>query len=227
MSILIKIICPVGIITATDTREVYSRVDVNNEQKIIINHYDGVSKTYKKGKYVISICGNAYIDDAQIKDLFPNFLENFDEHIELNQLADEILNLYKKLDKSFSTKYYISFFDKTPPNSKYFNFHKQEPCLYMVDSKDEAVKRLNIDDDGFTYGIFWGGVTDKIEEVLKEKRKHINTNQFTIESSLDFITKVIQDVQNIFKNRNEYSTVGGEIDLYIQTKNGIDIKKLH
>lgn len=225
MSILLKIICPQGIITATDTREAYSKIDVSGK-KVFISHFDGVSKSYVKGKYLISICGNAYINSLQIKDIFPDFLNKLDDQISFAQLTNEIFKLYGDSSKIHSTYYYISFYEKASSDSKYYNYFKVEPYLYMLDTKELKVKRLNVDEDGFTFGLFWGGVTDKIDTALKDKRAQIDTNKFTVDSSIDFIKKAISDVLLIFEEQDEYPTVGGDIDLFIQTEKGIATRKL-
>ena len=225
MSILLKIICPQGIITATDTREAYSKIN-DSGKKIFISHLDGVSKSYVKEKYLISICGNAFINSFQIKDIFPDFLNKLDDKISFEQLTYEILKPYKNSPIIHSTYYYISFYEKASFNSKYYTNFKIEPSLYMLDSKELKVKRLNIDEDGFTFGLFWGGVTDKINAVLKNKRSQIDTNKFTVDSSIDFIEKAISDVLLIFDEQNEYPTVGGDIDLFIQIEKGIETRKI-
>ena len=61
---------------------------------------------------------------------------------------------------------------------------------------------------------------------MKEKRTHIDTNQFTIDSSIDFINTTISDVQLIFEEQDEYSTIGGVIDLFIQTEKGIETRNI-
>ena len=170
MSILLNIICPKGIISATDTREVYSKIDKLGK-KVFISHLDGISKSYVKGKYLISISGNAYINSLQIKDIFPDFLNKLEDQISFTQLINEIFKLYQN-----SIKYH--------------------------------------------------SVTDKIDTVLKEKRTHIDTNQFTIDSSIDFINTTISDVQLIFEEQDEYSTIGGVIDLFIQTEKGIETRNI-
>jgi hypothetical protein len=226
MSILIKVICPQGIITATDSREVYSEFDKFSGKKVFISHSDGISKSYIKGKYLISICGNAYINSLQIKDIIPNFFNNLDDQITFTQLINEIFKLYKSSAINHSTYYYISFYEKSSPDSKYYEYFKIEPNLYMLDSKEQKVKRLNMDEDGFTLGIYWGGVSDKVETVLKEKRAKIDTNQFSVDSSINFIKETISDVLLIFEEQDEYPTIGGGIDLFIQTEKGIETQKI-
>lgn len=55
MSILLKVISPCGIITTTDTREVYSKTYKILSEKVCKSYVDGVLKSYIKGKYLISI----------------------------------------------------------------------------------------------------------------------------------------------------------------------------
>ena len=70
MSLIIKIVCPEGIITVSDTREVYSTIDEINGTKKYINHKDGIAKSFLKNKISIAIAGNAFIGKKQIKDFF-------------------------------------------------------------------------------------------------------------------------------------------------------------
>lgn len=215
---IIKVACPYGIITASDTREVYSTVDKITGKKNYISHIDGVNKSFLKNNISIAIVGNAYIGQKQIKDFFPDFLSKLDDEIKVDSLINEISNLYTGLDKH-RTKYYLSFYDKAPLNSKYITNYKIEPYLLILNTENMNVDRINCDEDGFTFGFFWGGENGRISTVLTEKRAEINTNTLTIQSSIQLIKNIFIEVQNDFKITEEYPTVSEQIDITIQSTN--------
>lgn len=218
MSLIIKIICPYGIITASDTREVYSKVDKTTKKKIYINHLDGVNKSFLKNNISIAISGNAYIGEIQLKDFFPEFLSKLDNEIKCEDLINEIANLYKGFEKH-STKFHISLYDKAPLNSKYITHFKTEPFLFILNTENMNVERINCDEDGFTFGFFWGGENGRISKSLSEKRVGINANNLNIESSIELIKNIFSEVQTDFKIAEEYPTVSEQIDITIQKTN--------
>lgn len=215
MSLIIKIICPEGIITGTDSREVYSMIDLKSSKKIYTGHIDNVPKSFLKKNLSIAICGNANIGKTKIKDFFQDFLNQLDDDIEYDSLIGEIINLYDA-EMNYKTKYFISFYDKISPTSKYRFYYKFEPFLYCLDTTEMKIERMNEDEDGFTHGIYWGGENDRISISLKEKRSHIDTNKLTIKSSIDLIISVFQEVQDNFIENKEYQTVSRQIDLTVQ-----------
>ena len=222
MSLIIKIVCPEGIITASDTREVYSTTDQISGKKNYINHKDQIAKSFLKNKISIAIAGNAYIGKKQIKDFFSEFLVNLDTEIKHNQLINEISNLYKDTCKH-STKYYFSFYDEIGINSKYRNHYEFEPFVYCFDTKEMSLKRLNEDEDGFTLGVFWGGESDRISKSLLDKRANLDTNRLTIETSIELIKNVFKEIGADFIDNNEYPTISEQFDITIQTLNKTEI----
>lgn len=216
MSLIIKLVCPAGIITASDTREVYSTVDKSTGEKNYINYSDGIKKSFLINKISIAIAGNANIGDKQLKDFFPEFLSSLESEIKYDNLIIEISNLYKGL-KKHSTKYFISFYDEISLNSVYSNYFKFEPYLFCLDTENMSINRLNHDEDGFTFGFFWGGENERISKTLREQRTGINANNLTIESSIQLIKNIFREVQNDFKVTKEYPTVSENIDITIQT----------
>lgn len=222
MSLIIKIVCPEGIITVSDTREVYSTIDEINGTKKYINHKDGIVKSFLKNKISIAIAGNAFIGKKQIKDFFSDFLVNLDAKIKHDQLITEISNLYKDTSKH-STSYYMSFYGEIDQNSKYRNNYKFEPLVFCFNTKEMSLKRLNEDEDGFTYGIFWGGESDRISKSLLEKRINIDTNLLTIEISIELIKNIFKEIGTDFIENNEYPTVSEQFDITIQTLNSSEI----
>ncbi len=128
-----------------------------------------------KNKISIAIAGNAFIGKKQIKDFFSDFLVNLDAKIKHDQLITEISNLYKDTSKH-STSYYMSFYGEIDQNSKYRNNYKFEPLVFCFNTKEMSLKRLNEDEDGFTYGIFWGGDFELTKDLINNgiiKKKNI------------------------------------------------------
>lgn len=222
MSLIIKIACPAGIVTASDTREVYSNVDKITGEKNYIKYIDGVTKSFLINKISIAIAGNANIGDKQIKDFFPEFLSTLESEIKYDHLINEISNLYKDTCKH-STKYFLSFYDEIAINSKYKNHYKFEPLVYCFDTKEMSLKRLNEDEDGFTFGFFWGGENGRISKALTEKRAGIDANSLTIGSSIQLIKNIFKEIRIDFIENNEYPTVSEQFDITIQTLNSTEI----
>ena len=222
MSLIIKIVCPEGIITASDTREVYSTIDEVNGKKKYINHKDEIEKSFLKNKISIAIAGNAFIGKKQIKDFFTDFLINLNVEIKHDQLINEISNLYKDTCKH-STSYFVSFYDEINQNSKYRNYFKFEPLVFCFNTKEMSLKRLNEDEDGFTFGIFWGGESDRISKSLLEKRTNIDTNLLTIETSIELIKNIFKEVGADFIKNKEYPTISEQFGITIQTLDKTEI----
>ena len=80
--------------------------------------------------------------------------------------------------------------------------------------------RKNKDEDGFTYGFYWGGENGKINDSLNNKRKSINANDYNIEKSIKLIQEIFKEVSDSFSTENEYSSISESFDLTIQTIQG-------
>lgn len=117
----------------------------------------------------------------------------------------------------------MSFYGEIDQNSKYRNNYKFEPLVFCFNTKEMSLKRLNEDEDGFTYGIFWGGESDRISKSLLEKRINIDTNLLTIEISIELIKNIFKEIGTDFIENNEYPTVSEQFDITIQTLNSSEI----
>jgi hypothetical protein len=235
-SLITTIRIPEGIVMASDSRQSLS---LNEEITTIVT--DTATKLFLLEKYKIGIstCGQSFLNNISISSHIKNFIEK-----ELTD-DDDIITVANKLFEYIKN---ISVFNED------ISFHvagyKKEnkvsvPYVYLLNTKDNLIKRANIDSDNkINYGMSWSGQIDILECILKsvtildekgneqiiKKVAPIIWEAMTLQDAIDFSIYAIRTTIDTMRFQARPKTVGGPIDVLLispEEAKFIQKKELH
>ncbi len=235
-SLITTIFIPEGIVMASDSRQSLS---LNEEIASILT--DTATKLFllEKHKIGISTCGDSFINNISISSHIKNFIEK-----ELTD-DDDIITVRNKL---------IEYFKNISVSNEEIRFHvagyKKEnkvsvPYVYILNTKDNFIKRSNIDSDNkINYGLIWSGQIDILEcilnpvTILDEKGNEqiirevapIIWTAMTLQDAIDFSIYAIRTTIDTIRFQARLKTVGGPIDVLLispEEAKFIQKKELH
>lgn len=235
-SLITTIRIPEGIVMASDSRQSLS---LNEEVTTIVT--DTATKLFllEKHKIGISTCGQSFLNNISISSHIKNFIEK-----ELTD-DDDIITVANKL---------FEYINNISASNEDISFHvagyKKEnkvsvPYVYVLNTKDNIIKRINIDSDNkINYGMSWSGEIDILECILKsvttldekgneqiiKKVAPILWEAMTLQDAIDFSIYAIRTTIDTIRFQARPKTVGGPIDVLLispEEAKFIQKKELH
>ena len=193
----------------------------------------------EKHKIGISTCGQSFLNGISISSHIKNFIEK-----ELTD-DDDIITVVNKL-----FEYFKNFTLSNEDISFHVAGYKKEnkisvPYVYFLNTKDNLIKRLNIDSDNkINYGMSWSGQIDILDSILKsvkitdekgneqiiKKVAPIIWEAMTLQDAIDFSIHAIRTTIDTMRFQARPKTVGGPIDVLLispEEAKFIQKKELH
>lgn len=221
---------------ASDSRQSLS---LNEEITSIIT--DTATKLFllEKHKIGVSTCGDSFINNISISSHIKNFIEKeLTDDDDISTVANKLFEYFKNLCVSNEN---IAF---------HVAGHKKEnkvsvPYVYSLKTKDNLIKRINVDSDNkIYYGMLWSGQKDILSSILKsvtitdEKGNEqiirevapILWEAMTLQDAIDFSIYAIRTTIDTIRFQARPKTVGGPIDVLLispEEAKFIQKKELH
>jgi len=234
-SLITTIYIPEGIVMATDSRQ-----SLYLNGKIISVNTDTAIKLFllKKLKIGISTCGEGFVNNISISSHIKNFIEKEITDDDIITVANELFEYIKNICVSNENiTFHVAGYKKENQVSV--------PYVYTLNTKDNLIKRINIDSDNkINYTMTWSGQIDILECILTptitldEKGNEqiikevvpIIWEAMTLQDAIDFSIYAIRTTIDTIRFQARPKTVGGPIDVLLispEEAKFIQKKELH